>query len=44
MRDHGCTVVDGDMDKLLVRACEVGRLDMMKELIEVHDYDHTSKQ
>ena len=44
LRDHGCTVVDGDKDRLLVRACEAGRLDMVKELIEDHDCDPTSKQ
>ena len=44
LRGHGCTVVDGDKDRLLVRACEVGRLDVMKELIEDHNCDPTSKQ
>ena len=44
LRDHGCTVVDGDKDQILVRACEAGRLDVMKELIEDHGCDPTSKQ
>ena len=44
LRGHGCTVVDGDKDRLLARACEVRRLDVMKELIEDHDCDPTSKQ
>ena len=44
LRDQGCTVVDGNKERLLVRACEAGRLDVMKELIEDHNYDPTSKQ
>ena len=44
LREHGCTVVDGDKDRLIGRACEAGRLDVMKELIEDHNCDPTCKQ
>ena len=44
LREYGCTVDDGDKDRLLVGACKAGRLDVMKELIEDHNCDPTSKQ
>ena len=36
LRDNGCTE-----DELLLRACQVGQLDMVKDLIEDHNCDPT---
>lgn len=42
LRDNGCTV-DGDNQWLLFAACKHGRQELIKELVEVHDCDPSSK-
>ena len=40
--NHGCGG-DEDKDRLLCRACEWGRLDVVKELVEEHHCDPKGK-
>ena len=44
LRDCGCTLNDDDnKQELLFKACERGRLDIVTELVEVHNCDPSSK-
>lgn len=43
LRDHGSTAGDGHKEKLLLVACEQGRLDVVEEVVDVYNCDLTSE-